>query len=108
MLIKCNVMLIRVSVMLAEMLVGIYKKLWADLLPSNTATKAQKVEVNESDSLCHSPHTQSERLTYSCREGQEKREPEKQGRTTFCDYLKDFSSFNSSLICVRIAALKDI
>lgn len=46
-------MLIMVSIMLAELLVGTYKKLWTDLLPSNTATKAQKVEVNEADSLCH-------------------------------------------------------
>lgn len=34
-----------VSVMLAEMLAGVYKKLWTNLLLSNTTTKAQKVEL---------------------------------------------------------------
>lgn len=38
-------MLIMVSVMLAEMLAGVYKKLWTNLLLSNTTTKAQKVEL---------------------------------------------------------------
>lgn len=54
------------SVMLAEILVSIYKKLWTDLLPPNTATKVQKVEANESDSLCHQNsvmHRVKERLT---------------------------------------------
>lgn len=57
--------------------------------------------------VTHHMHRVKER-SYSSREGQEKREPEKQGGTTFYDYLKDFSSFNSFLICLRMATLKDI
>lgn len=72
-------------------------------------TKAQKVEVNESDSFCHQNSvTCMEWKKDSCREGQGKKETENQGETTFYDYSKDFPSFNSFLICVRMAALMDI
>lgn len=79
-----------VSIMLAELLVGMYKKFWTDLLPSNTATKAQKVEVNESDSLCHQNSVRCTKWRKDLQlqgRAREKRTRKNQGGTTFYDYL---------------------
>lgn len=48
------------------------------------------MEVHQSDSLCHQ-NSGSEAKSHNCGEGQEKREPEKNGGTTCSDCLKYLS-----------------